>query len=72
MPQASILPRGGPAVALMVTVSAAASAVFYSHYAQVRDKAVMREGVERDKERVRMMRQKQQQQQQQSSSASSQ
>jgi hypothetical protein len=62
MPRASFLPRGGPAVALVVTISAAMGAVYYSHYAQVRDKAVMREGVERDKERVRMMRQKQQQQ----------
>jgi len=33
------------------------SAVTYSHYAQIRDKAVMRAGVERDKERLRMMRQ---------------
>lgn len=62
MPQPSFLPRGGPAVALFITISAAVGAVYYSHYAQVRDKAVMREGVERDKERVRVMRRNQKQQ----------
>jgi hypothetical protein len=53
----SILPRGGPAVAMVVVVSAALSAVVYAHYSQVRDKAVMRAGVERDKERLRLTRQ---------------
>jgi len=28
-------------------------AIYYSHYQQVRDRAVMREGVLRDKERLR-------------------
>lgn len=52
----SFLPRRGPAVALLVTISATTGAVYYSHYAQVRDKAVMRQGVERDKERMRQIR----------------
>lgn len=56
----SLLPkRSGPAIAILFTVSIATGAVYYSHYAQSRDKAVMREGVERDKERIRMIRRKQ-------------
>ena len=35
------------------------SAVVYSHYSQVRDRNVMRAGVERDKERLRLIRQQQ-------------
>jgi PET assembly of cytochrome c oxidase, mitochondrial len=53
----SILPRGGPAVAMVVVLSATLSAVVYAHYTQVRDKTVMRAGVERDKERLRLTRQ---------------
>jgi PET assembly of cytochrome c oxidase, mitochondrial len=53
----SFLPRGGPAVAMVLVLSATASAVVYAHYAQVRDKTVMRAGVERDKERLRLTRQ---------------
>jgi hypothetical protein len=41
----------------MLVVTASVSAVAYPHYAQVRDKAVMRAGVERDKERLFRMRQ---------------
>ena len=53
----SWLPRGrGPAVTMVIVVGASVGAVAYSHYAQVRDKNVMKEGVERDKERVRMIR----------------
>jgi hypothetical protein len=69
----SMLPRGGPAVAVVVAVTAFASAVGYSHYQQVRDKAVMKAGVERDRERLRMLRdqrkrERQQQRQEQQSS----
>jgi len=52
-----MLPRGGPALVMAAAVGMFVSAVTYSHYAQIRDKAVMRAGVERDKERLRMMRQ---------------
>ena len=55
----------GPAVVLGLTTSITAYAIFYSHFQQVRDKKVMREGVERDKERIRLKRKDQQQQQQQ-------
>lgn len=58
----SFLPRGRPAVTMLVVVAGSISAVAYSHYAQVRDKAVMRAGVERDKERLRRIRKEQQQQ----------
>ena len=61
----SFLPRGGPAVTMLVVMAASISAVFYSHYAQVRDKAVMRAGVDRDKERLKVTRQRQREQQQQ-------
>lgn len=44
----------GPKLALALTTAATISVVMYSHYSQVRDKKVMREGVERDKERIRM------------------
>eukprot|EP00977_Amphora_coffeiformis_P027660 scaffold34630_cov185-Amphora_coffeaeformis.AAC.6 len=53
----SWLPRGrGPTLTFAAVVGVSVGAVLYSHYAQVRDKNVMREGVERDKERVRMLR----------------
>ena len=51
----SRIPRG-PAVILGVTTVATVGAIIYSHYSQVRDKAIMREGVERDKERMRAKR----------------
>eukprot|EP00537_Pseudo-nitzschia_pungens_P008529 CAMPEP_0172372058 /NCGR_PEP_ID=MMETSP1060-20121228/45785_1 /TAXON_ID=37318 /ORGANISM="Pseudo-nitzschia pungens, Strain cf. cingulata" /LENGTH=73 /DNA_ID=CAMNT_0013097875 /DNA_START=209 /DNA_END=430 /DNA_ORIENTATION=+ len=65
------LPRGGPAVAIGITTLVALGAVAYSHDSQVRDKATMRAGVERDKERIRQKRrekqlQKEQEQEQQS------
>jgi hypothetical protein len=50
------LPRGRPAVTLGIVSLIAMSAVAYSHDAQVREKEVMRAGVERDKERVRRIR----------------
>ncbi len=37
-----------------IVSSATLYAIFYSHFQQVRDKAVMRAGVERDKERIRL------------------
>lgn len=46
----------GPAVVLGFTCAATVGAIIYSHYSQVRDRQVMREGVERDKERLRMKR----------------
>ena len=47
-----------------MVVGATVGAVAYSHYAQVRDKNVMKEGVERDKERLRMLRRQRKQQEQ--------
>jgi hypothetical protein len=64
------LPRRGPAVTLGVVSLIASGAVAYSHYAQVREKEVMRAGVERDKERVRRIRRKQRDEQLSSSSSS--
>jgi hypothetical protein len=52
----SILPRGGAAVTLAMTSTLLIGSVAYNNYAQVRDKAVMRAGVDRDKERLRMIR----------------
>jgi len=52
----SRVPRGGPAIALGLTTTVTLSAIFYSHFAQVRDKAAMRAGVERDRERIRLKR----------------
>lgn len=53
----------GPAQMTMgVVLLLSVSAVAYSHYAQVRDRKVMRAGVERDKERLRFMREQQLQQ----------
>jgi hypothetical protein len=39
-----------------ITLSMTIGAIIYSHYSQVRDQQVMREGVERDKERLRIKR----------------
>ena len=55
----------GPAIVLGLTTSITAYAIFYSHFQQVRDKKVMREGVARDKERIRLKRQEQKLMQQQ-------
>ena len=52
----SMMPKGGAAVAVGVGAAAVLGAVFYSHYAQVRDKAVMKAGVERDRERLKILR----------------
>ena len=49
----SKIPKG-PAIIMGIVSSATLYAIFYSHYQQVRDKAVMRAGVERDKERIRL------------------
>jgi hypothetical protein len=59
----SFLPRGGPAYAMAAAVSIAAGSVYYSVYAQKRDRAVMRAGVQRDKERLRQKKMERQQQQ---------
>jgi hypothetical protein len=53
------LPRRGPAITLGIASLVASGAVVYCHYAQVREKEIMRAGVERDKERVRRIRRKQ-------------
>jgi hypothetical protein len=58
----SILPRGGAAVTLVITSSLLVGSIAYNNYAQARDKAVMRAGVERDKERLRMLRKRQKEQ----------
>jgi len=42
--------------ALIITTVATISAIVYSHYSQIQEKQVMRAGVERDKERMRMKR----------------
>ena len=74
-PSVRWLPRGGAAIAMCVSVSAFVGAVVYSHYAQVRDKAEMRKGVLRDRERLKLLKkkqrmlQKQQQQEQQQHAA---
>jgi hypothetical protein len=57
MSRSRLTPRGGPALAIGATTAAAIGAVIYSHYSQVRDRQVMRAGVERDKERLRIKRQ---------------
>ncbi len=41
--------RGGPMAILGVSTLFTVGTIVYSHYAQVRDKAEMRAGVERDK-----------------------
>ena len=65
----SWLPRGrGPAVAFGLVIGVSIGAVVYSHYAQVRDKNVMKEGVERDKERLRMLRRQRKQKEAQAES----
>ncbi|KAL7556038.1 hypothetical protein ACA910_011848 [Epithemia clementina (nom. ined.)] len=46
----------GPAqITMGLVLMLSVSAVGYSHYAQVRDRKVMRAGVERDKERLRFV-----------------
>ena len=47
-------------MAVGFTTVAAVGAVAYSHYSQVRDRQIMRSGVERDKERLRRKRQEKQ------------
>jgi hypothetical protein len=59
----SFLPKGGPAVALGMTALATIGAIYYSHGSQVWDREVMRAGVARDKERMRLKRQAKKQQQ---------
>eukprot|EP00979_Chaetoceros_neogracilis_P011559 scaffold2917_cov282-Chaetoceros_neogracile.AAC.3 len=44
----------GPKIVLGFTSMVAMGAVYWSHYSQIQDKATMKEGVVRDKERVRM------------------
>ena len=46
----------GPKIIVGVTSLITVGAIIYSHYSQVRDKSVMRAGVERDKERIRLKR----------------
>jgi hypothetical protein len=40
----------------MTVIAISTGAVIYSHYSQKRDQAVMKAGVERDKERLREMK----------------
>ena len=51
-------PKGGAAIAIGLVSFATLTAIYYSHYSQTRDRAVMRAGVERDKERLRAIRRK--------------
>ena len=51
---ASILPRGGAAYTIGITTIAAIAGIVYSHQQQVTERQVMRAGVERDKERLRL------------------
>lgn len=59
-----LLPRGGSAIAMGLTTLVAFGAVIYSHDSQVQERKVMRAGVERDKERLRLKKKRNQQQQQ--------
>jgi len=54
----------GPMIAIAVTSAITFGAIFYSHYSQEKDKRVMRAGVERDKERLRIKKKMQQEQEQ--------
>lgn len=58
----------GPIIAVTTTSAVTLGAIFYSHYSQEKDKLVMRAGVERDKERLRIKKLMQQQQQEQEQS----
>eukprot|EP00978_Attheya_sp_CCMP212_P030810 scaffold114580_cov45-Attheya_sp.AAC.2 len=53
----------GPAVVVGCTALITVGSIFYSHYAQVRDKRVMKEGVQRDKERLKWKKQQRKQEQ---------
>ena len=63
--QVSWLPKGGPARTMVVVLGASISAVLYSHYAQVRDRQVMKAGVQRDKERLKQLRRQRKKEQEQ-------
>jgi PET assembly of cytochrome c oxidase, mitochondrial len=56
--------KKGPVIVMVSVVTISIGAVLYSHYAQIRDETVMKAGVERDKERLRIKLQKLQKQQQ--------
>jgi len=53
----------GPKIAVGITSAVTIGAIIYSHYSQVRDKEAMKEGVKRDKERIRMKKLMKRQQQ---------
>ena len=50
---------GSAQVTMGVVVLGSLSAIAYSHYSQVRDRNIMKEGVQRDKERVKRIRKEQ-------------
>lgn len=56
----------GPKLALGITSGITLGAIIYSHYSQVRDKKAMKEGVERDKERIKIKKMLKKQQKQSS------
>lgn len=56
MPGRTSIPRG-PAIVLGLTSTVTVGAIVWSHYSQVRDRSLMREGVERDKLRMKLKRQ---------------
>jgi PET assembly of cytochrome c oxidase, mitochondrial len=43
---------------MMLVLFISSSAIVYTHYSQKRDRRIMRAGVERDKERLRITREK--------------
>ena len=53
--QRSAIPTG-PKLVVGLTTVATLGAIVWSHYSQVRDKQAMKEGVKRDKERIKMRR----------------
>jgi PET assembly of cytochrome c oxidase, mitochondrial len=66
-----LLPKQkGPIIAMTCVVGISCGAVLYTHYSQVRDRNSMKAGVERDKERLRMIRRRQRQEQSQQQSSS--
>lgn len=52
----TVIPQSSraPIIVMSTVITITACSIYYSHYQQVRDKAVMREGVMRDKERLRV------------------
>ena len=54
-------PPRPPFGTMLVVLFISSSAIVYTHYSQVRDKRIMRAGVARDKERLKITREQQNQ-----------